>query len=167
MASPTGHDIKHYESDRRNISPKIWGNCMWRALFCIADGYPEHPSIDDQHHYKRFFYHLQHVIPCNNCRANFREKLKNMPINDKNYDSLQTRSMLVGWVLNLHNDVNISQGKPTIGMREARERFIENGHQSTVIEAFMNNDVDKTIDDNRWIVLLVIAVVIGVIIYNK
>ena len=102
------------------MDPKIWGKCFWTTLFSIALGYPINPTIDEQHHYTRFFYHLRYTIPCEVCRINFENHIRNVPLNFY----LHNRKVLLDWVLILHNEVNKTLGKSPITHEEAIQRYL-------------------------------------------
>jgi hypothetical protein len=87
------------------MNPKIWGPHAWVFLHTITLNFPENPTPEQKKYYKDFFESLIHIIPCDKCRYNYMRKIKEHPV------KVETRMDLVQWLLNIHNDVNKSNGK--------------------------------------------------------
>tara|TARA_A100001015_G_scaffold321653_1_gene453743 strand:- start:3309 stop:3773 length:465 start_codon:yes stop_codon:yes gene_type:complete len=97
------------------MHPEVWGPHAWIFLHSITLNYPENPSELQKQKYKEFFNILQYVIPCEKCAYNYGLKLKKNPVN------LDSKSDLIEWLIDIHNDVNISNGKKPI----TRDEFIK------------------------------------------
>jgi len=104
-----------------SLDPKIWGSSMWTTLLTTALGYPEVPSIDDIYHYKRWYYHLQFVLPCETCRKNFKDHIRKVPIDH----FLKSRSRLLIWVTQMHNLVANDLGKKTLTVKEMVKQYVK------------------------------------------
>ena len=83
-------------------NPKLWGNCGWKFLHYIALGYSNKPTQEDKEHYKIFMLNLGYVLPCIECRENFKNHIKNFPIEDY----LNNSNKLFEWVIKIQNEVN-------------------------------------------------------------
>ena len=92
------------------MRPEIWGPHLWFILHIISFEYPENPTEYDKRIYHDFYTALKDVIPCELCRKHYREHLHKHPLTPH----LDTRQTLVQWVIDVHNFVNISLGKPTL-----------------------------------------------------
>jgi hypothetical protein len=91
-----------------NINPLLWGPHCWRFMHYLTMAYPEEPTQIEKDKVKRFFLSLADVIPCENCRVHFALNLKNFPLND---NVLNSRYNLINWLKDIHNEVNIRNGK--------------------------------------------------------
>ena len=58
------------------MNPNLWGPCFWFILHTITLYYPDHPSYANKRHYFEFFHNLQYIIPCNICKKNYKQHLK-------------------------------------------------------------------------------------------
>lgn len=75
----------------KNYDPKIWGPAGWEFLLTIAVNYDK-TKFDS---YKLVFDNLGSILPCNTCRDNYADFLKNHP--------LTSTTDLLDWVVQLHN----------------------------------------------------------------
>jgi hypothetical protein len=96
------------------MDPKIWGPFLWYILHIMSFNYPVNPSYADKRIYHDFYVNLKELIPCANCRKHYQQHLHTNPITP----ALDTRADLVKWVIQMHNMVNISLGKPTMTVEE-------------------------------------------------
>lgn len=83
-----------------------WGSAGWDFLQAAAFKYPRNPTDKDKNDYASFFTNVQNVLPCDICKEHYGDNLKRFPIDLRN-----TRS-LTQWINRVHNNVNISNGKP-------------------------------------------------------
>lgn len=84
------------------MEPSHWGRSFWTMMFSVALTFPENPQIDDQYHYKRFYEELQYVLPCKECKKNYINHFRELPINP--YLRSGKQGVFV-WVLKIHNTV--------------------------------------------------------------
>jgi len=96
------------------MNPNIWGPYLWYILHIISFNYPVQPSYADKRIYHDFYVNFKDLIPCSNCRKHYEQNLHINPITP----ALDTRADLVKWVIDMHNLVNISLGKPTMTVQE-------------------------------------------------
>ena len=92
------------------MNPDIWGPHAWIFLHSITLGYPECPSDSDKRSFKNFFYSLQGILPCKKCRNNYVQHIKKNPLTDH---ILCSKERVVRWLVEIHNEVNKINGKPT------------------------------------------------------
>ena len=118
------------------MNPKIWGEKMWFILHIITFNYPEDPTFLDKRHYNDFFTNLQYVIPCDKCKLHYREHLENNPLTP----NLDKKEDFVNWLINVHNAVNISKGKPTMTYNKVLNEY------KTIFEKY---DKEYSIPDNK------------------
>jgi hypothetical protein len=96
------------------MDPKVWGPFLWYVLHIISFNYPLNPSYADKRMYHDFYVNFKDLIPCSNCQKHYRQHLHSNPITP----ALDSRADLVKWVIQMHNIVNISLGKPTMTVEE-------------------------------------------------
>lgn len=91
------------------MKPETWGPFFWNTLHSVAAGYPKTPTKDEKNEYKDFFLSFGKVLPCEECRDNFKEMMSQHPLEDSHLENNETISI---WVFELHNMVNNKLGKP-------------------------------------------------------
>ena len=96
------------------MHPSIWGPHLWFILHIISFEYPEHPTEYDKRIYHDFYTSLKDVIPCSECRKHYRDHITKYPLTPH----LDRRDTLVKWVIQVHNFVNMSLGKPTLTIEQ-------------------------------------------------
>jgi len=89
------------------MSPDIWGPKIWYLLHIIMI----HPTAK-QSVYKEFFYNLQFLLPCENCRNSYKEHIIAIPFP-------KTKTENSDWLINVHNRVNKSTNKPILDLNTA------------------------------------------------
>ena len=105
------------------IHSKVWGQYLWRTLHTITYTFdPKMPSALREK-YVKFFHVLKDFIPCPICRAHYTKRCELNPP-EKNMKSTDT---IVGWLNNLHNEVNSGLGKPNIPKKYADSYYVKNG----------------------------------------
>lgn len=89
------------------MDPEIWGKHGWNFLNSVVLSYPISPTNQDKINYLNFFNSLQYVLPCYKCQVNFSKKLIKYPLSN----FLDTRESLLKWIIDVHNDINVSNNK--------------------------------------------------------
>lgn len=110
------------------MDPKIWGPPAWKFLDIIILNYPQNPTENDKVIYKSFFESLKNILPCGACKQHYALNLQKYPLTDIR---LQSRTNMIYWFLDIHNSVNIMQGKKTISYSD----FI---NKHTIVDNKMN-----------------------------
>ena len=76
----------------------FWGPAIWKTIHSMAMTYePKHRES-----FKMFIYSLTELLPCNECRENWKKNLNLYPIDDY----LKTSDNLFFWTYLQHNAVN-------------------------------------------------------------
>lgn len=135
-----------------NIDPTIWGSCSWKFMHYITMGYPEQPSEEVKKNTYNFYISLKYLLPCEKCRSNFSYHLTKHPLTDT---ILSSKNNLINWLIDIHNEVNISIGKPTMTYNEALDIY-KNENQSY----FENIDLRMLTVIITIILILLIIIVI-------
>jgi len=134
-----------------NINPKIWGSTYWKMLHFVTFSYPDVPSDDDKINIKNFFMSFKEIIPCEKCRANFKNHLIKYPIND---NTISSKYNLMMWLINIHNEVNLMTGKPILTLDDC-------------ISFLNSNNSMRSINKNIVILILLVILIIVLIVYSK
>ena len=58
------------------MNPKIWGKHAWIFLHSITLAYPNCPTDEEKNNTKNFFISLENILPCYECRRNYKKHLK-------------------------------------------------------------------------------------------
>ena len=94
-----------------------WGPLMWDILHAFAErsGKIENPLIqqDERRHLLFLIEGVEKTIPCEICKAHYKEYLDQHPVKDiltMPYEDL--RPFVQKWFWNLHNEINLGNNKP-------------------------------------------------------
>ena len=90
------------------MNSNFWGPSGWRFLHSITFAYPENPTKQDKYNMSTFFNSVGKVLPCEQCRNNYKNHLIKYPIDD---NVLSSRHTLTRWLVDVHNEVNMLLGK--------------------------------------------------------
>ena len=146
------------------MKPSILGPHFWYILHTISFYYPENPSEYHKRAYHDFFHTLKDVIPCEECQKHFAQHIQQYPITPH----LDTRSALVRWVIQIHNFVNKSTGKPEYTPEEVLYIYSQLKPVSPFIKVDQSKITEKkTYERNRGILLIMILVALVIAIAIK
>ena len=104
----------------KTIGPNVWGPHGWKFLHYVSLGYPQVPTENDKRNYKEFYSNLKNVLPCKTCAINYERNLTELPIDN----ALQSRDVLMKWVIDVHNKVNKETHKRELGYDEAIQLYL-------------------------------------------
>lgn len=90
------------------MDPATWGPTVWGAAHAIAYAFPEHPTDEERSMYLAYFSSLGNVLPCVQCRDNWKHALEASPLTDA---VVENKNSLCRWLFEMHNVVNKSLGK--------------------------------------------------------
>lgn len=133
-------------TERYNLNIKKWGNAGWIYLTAIVLQYPENPSADDKKHYKAFLTMNGFVIPCIVCRVHYQKNLEKYPLTDK---VLSSRRNLANWLNQMHNQVNIDNEKPVVGVLEMIAEYMPPGMALPMLINDEEYEQLKVIDNSK------------------
>ncbi|MBM3968010.1 MAG: hypothetical protein FJ308_23585, partial [Planctomycetes bacterium] len=100
------------------IDPKWWGKHLWISIDAVATAFDPN-DIASKEFVLYFFFSLQGVIPCLECRAHYQQYFETYPISDE----LDSKSSLFQWILRLKNKVNERLQLPLISWEEYLSRL--------------------------------------------
>jgi hypothetical protein len=95
------------------LSPSLWGRQAWHFIHVVALSYPNSPTDAEKENYLAFFKSLRHTLPCPMCAKHFEENMEKLPIR------LENTKDLFQWTVDVHNEVNKSNGKRLLTYEEA------------------------------------------------
>ncbi len=136
------------------MQPEIWGPDAWSFLHTITLEYPDVPTNADKNNMKNFFISLENVLPCIKCKMNFGKHLISHPLNN---NVLSSKTKLVKWLIDIHNEVNKMNGKQIMSYEDA-------------LKIILGKYENKGLGYNVWILIIIIAIfiIIGLILaWNK
>jgi len=96
------------DSSGNRFSPIYWGPSAWKFFETTAFGYPDDPSEEEKTAAFNFFESLRYLLPCETCKEHYSENFETLPVD------VESRETLSRWVVEFHNIVNVSLGKPSI-----------------------------------------------------
>lgn len=99
-----------------NLNPKIWGPHAWAFMHSVTLAYPKEPTRTDKINYRNFFHAIHPVLPCDSCRRHAAQNMQSVPLTD---EALASRTSLVRWCIDLHNEVNKMGHKKQLSIEDA------------------------------------------------
>ena len=135
------------------MESEIWGPHAWQFLHSITLSYPDNPTDQDKYNHAQFFNNLKDILPCQKCRDHLSQNLQTLPI--ENY--LNDKDSLFRWLVDVHNSVNVSNGKKEYSYDEVTELY----------EKMYGNSDNKFINNNWLYIFFVILLVILCIYHCK
>jgi hypothetical protein len=160
------------------MEPNIWGKHAWIFLHSVSMNYPDNPSNQDRKNYKDFFENLKYVLPCEVCKKHFTQHIQRNPIEP----ALHSKRKLVEWVIEVHNQVNITLNKPTMTYDQVIDLYkkIYNGsiylEQNTHLNSNKNiknsnnnskNNLNNYLESNITIIIIIITIVLLLILWKN
>lgn len=106
--------------------PSVWGPFFWHTIHIVAIGYPKNPTYIDKKCAKEFYESLAYLIPCSVCRTHYKEHITANPLTPY----LDSRTDLIKWTIDIHNNVNKILGKPEWSMEEVMTYYERIGKRS-------------------------------------
>ncbi len=100
--------------------PDTWGSSFWITAHTVAAGYPKTPTSEEQKQFKIYFDTFEHILPCKECKENWKLVVEQRPLTDA---ALTTTVTLSRWVLDVHNLVNEKLGKKQYNWKQLTYRF--------------------------------------------
>ena len=150
------------------MKPSVWGPQFWFILHIISFEYPENPTEIDKNIYYSFYSSLRDILPCEMCKKHYREFLHKhplMPFLDKKADFIQ-------WVIDIHNQVNISLGKPVLSLDEVLDIYgnldpISPFASVDAVAIAKKHEIKRYTKLYYWLVILVIIIIASRFYFNR
>jgi len=102
------------------MNPNIWGPATWTFLHTITFTYPDNPTIDDKKNMYNFFMNLSNVLPCEKCKINFDDHLRDYPLTS---EVLCSKSSLSRWLIDIHNEINKLNKKSVLSYQQVEDYY--------------------------------------------
>jgi hypothetical protein len=115
-------------------SPTMWGREAWHFIHYVCLNYPDYPTDQQKKSYEQFFLNLANVLPCPICGIHFLENLH------QNEIRLNSKKDLFEWSVDMHNEVNKSNGKPTLTYEQALNEINKNSSRGRYDSEIMNHN---------------------------
>ena len=151
------------------MEPHIWGNHAWIFLHSITMTYPESPSHEHKKTYKNFFESLDLILPCIICRINYKKHITQVPIDN----FLNSRRNLVEWLINIHNQTNIMNNKPTMEYDQVINNFKKLYKKEKINTDYNSKYTPKLINQNNnnnnnlhVYIIIILLIIIAILVWN-
>jgi hypothetical protein len=143
--------------------PSVWGPFFWHTIHIVALGYPKNPTYTDKKCAKEFYESLAFLLPCSVCREHYKEYLQAKPIST----FLDSRTDLIKWTIQNHNNVNKMLGKPEWTLEEVLSYYEKVGarNRSPVWTKEDMKEVDYASFVKGFLTGSVILSIVGGVIY--
>ena len=135
------------------MDPNVWGPHGWYFLHSITLAYPDNPSDDVKMIHNNFFNSLKDILPCDKCRNHYNQTLMTYPIENH----LENKESLFKWLVDVHNRVNIDNGKREYSYDEVT-KISENMYSKNKNGFFIKN---------IWLVIFIFLLFPVIAIYYK
>lgn len=148
------------------MNPKDWGPHMWYILHLLSFTYPDNPSYADKRIFNDFYTNMRYLLPCSFCRKHYSQYISEYPIGPH----LDRRIDLVKWVIQIHNFVNLSLGKPQVPPEAVINFYQANQYKFTgkIPDEYLPPKGTSSEDKWRWwMKIFLIGLAIGVIVYLR
>ena len=150
------------------MHPSIWGPHLWFIMHLISFEYPIQPTEYDKRIYHDFYTSLKDVIPCEDCRKHYRDHITKYPLTPH----LDSRDNLVKWVIQVHNFVNTSIGKPTYTIQQVMEIYKDLKPQSPFAKVDTARIIQQTQDKQyhriyTFIILAILTIIAMQYYFNR
>ena len=139
------------------MNSSIWGPHAWHFIHAVSFTYPLQPTQQDRENYYEFFHSLSYVLPCGTCQEAYRQKLQKLNI----LEHLNSRELLIEFVIKLHNLVNKDLNKPLFSKEQAIELYTDLYSSTKKKEGGFNN----IIISNNSTIYIILIIIIGLIYY--
>ena len=145
------------------MHPSIWGPQLWYIMHLISFEYPINPTEYDKRIYHDFYTSLKDVIPCEDCKKHYREHITRYPLTPH----LDSRDNLVKWVIQVHNFVNTSLGKPTLSIEQVMMIYKDLKPQSPFIKVDTERIIKQTEQKEYYRLYVFIFLALVIIIASR
>ena len=127
------------------MDPKIWGRNMWTSLLNIIKGYPELPDPNIQQSYRVFLVSLGSVLPCDACKVNYRNHIRDLP------PDLRNRQTAIEWLHQIHNRTLLQTKRAEITLDQFLQKY--------------DNIISHQPQKNQQLIVVFLIILIGLVYY--
>jgi hypothetical protein len=110
---------------RKNLLPNVWGKHAWMFLYTVALGYPNNPTQEEKTSAKNLLISLQHLLPCDKCRVNFRTKM-NGEFGMRLDQAVQNSETFTHYIYDLESAVASTTGKVMPSYADTQAKLMSN-----------------------------------------
>jgi hypothetical protein len=109
---------KDQEKKKMGKYPPSWGPGAWDTMMAIADSYPTEPNEEQKKNMLEWVKLTILHLPCPSCSLHARAYIA------KHIPDVTNRDKLIHYIVDFHNFVNVSLGKPTFTYLEAKAAYM-------------------------------------------
>lgn len=100
----TSSSSSSYCGSSSTSDPRVFGPNTWKTLHVMAQNFPDEPNQEAIEGCRSFISSLSYMIPCSHCGYHFKEFTEDYL--QKNSDPCQTKTRLVKFFVDAHNNVS-------------------------------------------------------------
>jgi hypothetical protein len=103
-----------------------WGPILWKMLHALADRLSSGtPTLfrDEINLWKKLIPFTGDIIPCDICRAHYKEYLGENPMGFLKMARPDAATWIQTWLWTLHNDINVENNKPTFAFTDLHATY--------------------------------------------
>ena len=170
-------------SERINLTPAVWGPKTWFFLESMAMAYSDNPTDDEKLSAKNLIMSLKDLLPCWSCRNNYNNYITDYFKVASIDDVVSTRSKLVTFINDVHNDVRVRNKQNSRTIEEVfkyyNQEYMAYSVKNTVQENFSSkneNKINYSQTESYKLVksllyqfnplMILIGIILGLIIYK-
>jgi Erv1 / Alr family len=125
-----------------NIDPKFWGSGLWKTMYSVAESLPDdtnNVSGAQIQNIKTFFTVLSEVIPCEDCRTNYKSDIIRIE-----FPRVVNNKTVGEWVVKINNSVNNKINIPPVKYEDIVKEISEFKTEREI----QNTNIPNTISNN-------------------
>lgn len=119
------------------MDTKVWGPAFWFVMQTIAFTYPQNPTYTDKRRIYEFYTSIANWLPCTECNKHYTKILTDFPISP----FLDSNKALFHWVIQVHNKVNKTLGKPIYTVDQVWKYYQEIASSNEWNSRFLKADI--------------------------
>ena len=141
------------------MEPRVWGPPAWEFLHSVTFHYPKEPTNFERKKYYAFFENLKYTLPCPSCQEHYSKNFDDIPIR------LDSRQDLINWLIDIHNAVNIKNGKREWSYDEVYDKYNKMYNDFNPDEK--SDKKSSFLSFNTLLLLLIIIVIVCFVYYRQ
>jgi len=118
------------------------GRAAWKLFHTTMARFPDTPEQEESDALKSYIYLFARLYPCGECAEHFQQILKKYP------PQTSSRSTAAAWACHVHNEVNVSKGKPLFDCGNIGD-FYDCGCEDDEKEGKPSSDKNGTYDAEK------------------
>lgn len=122
MNSDYLHVLTETELFYKPLDPRVWGTGKWVAEHLNSFTYPKNPTLEEKLKMKKYLDCYDISLPCGSCSVNWKKHISKYDLNKV----VQSKTSLIKFWVDIHNDVNKSLNKKTYTYNQVMAMYMRN-----------------------------------------